>query len=170
MLSLRLLYIQLSLSLHLDIMTLCCYMAVTGYISNGPQATGSHCCSKVTQVKDTHMHTHTHSHKVGDSIIFFFLFSQPSPKDPRATGHIALSRHLVTTLGLSVLNCVCLCVCVCVCVCLWSHIDVTWRSAKLIAGVPLTGGRVTVASVPRRRSFASRRARLMQIGSFPIGC
>lgn len=60
---------------------------------------------KVTQVKGTHVHTHTQSQ--------LQYFPRPSPKDQRATGQVALSRHLVTALGQSGQNCVHVCVCVC---------------------------------------------------------
>lgn len=39
------------------------------------------------------------------TVFFFFFFSSHPPKDERATGQIALSQHLVTTQGLSALNC-----------------------------------------------------------------
>lgn len=130
-------------------MTLCCSTAARDYITNGPQATVSHCCCKVTQVKDTH----TCARKKPVSV-----FLPAMPKDHQATGQEMMSCHLVKTNTNSGQKCahpsyVCMPVCILLrLIHIASHIDVTCQSARLVANRKFDASRIML----QRRSFASK--------------
>lgn len=132
----------------LTLMTLCCFMAARDYITNGPQATVSHCCCKVTQVKDTHMCTQKASVSISPAM----------PKDHQATGQEMMSCHLVKTNTNSGQKCAhpsCVDMPVCFLLRLIhiaSHIDVTRQSARLVANRKFDASRIVL----QRRSFASK--------------
>lgn len=87
--------------------------------------------AKVTQVKGTRVCVRVHTHNVSDV----------APRTRGGTSQVALSRHLVTTLGQSGQKCVHVCVCGLLRhVRIASHINVTRGSVRPVANRMLDGG------------------------------
>lgn len=124
-------------------------MAARDYITNGPQATVSHCCCKVTQVKDTHMCT-----QIASVSIFPGYAQGPSSRWPRndvlppcQNQHKQWSKMCISFM------CVYMPVCFLLrLIHIASHIDVTRQSARLVANRKFDASWIVL----HRRSFASK--------------